>query len=368
MGLHSLSYNYNKEKIQMSLGFLKDFRKTMDKMATVTTNFSPPTYWFGTGNYALNKSLSGSYLRGIPVGRITVLAGESGAGKSFLCGNTIREAQKEGAFILVLDSENAMDETFLADLGVETTPDKLMYVGVVTIQDVTSVLSEFITGYEKEYGRDNLEAPKVMIVVDSLDMLLTDSESEKFNKGEQTGDMGQRTKLLKHMLRTIVSRISRLQIAFVATHQVYVNQDITNGQGKWIINNAVRYSASQIALISKLNLKEGSEILGIRMRVDTYKSRFAKLGTRVEIEVPYTKGMDPYDGVLDDLVKEGIVEQAGAWYTLKLEGEEPIKFQSKKFGKEIFDKVLARSDKIKAADDLVTSDDMMPESAAVSEV
>jgi hypothetical protein len=44
-----------------------------------------------------------------------------------------------------------------------------------------------------------------------------------------------------------------------------------------IVNNAVRYSASQIALISKLNLKEGSEILGIRMRVDTYKSRFAKL-------------------------------------------------------------------------------------------
>lgn len=366
MGLHSLSYKNNKEKIQMALGFLKDFRKTMDKMATVTTNFSPPTYWFSTGNYALNKSLSGSYLRGIPIGRVTVFAGESGAGKSFLCGNTIREAQQEGAFILVLDSENAMDQGFLQALGVDISPDKLMYVGVVTIQDVTAVVSEFITGYEKEYGKDNPEAPKVMIVLDSIDMLLTDSESEKFQKGEQTGDMGQRTKLVKHLLRTIVSRISRLNVAFVATHQVYVNQDITNGQGKWIVNNAVRYSASQIALISKLNLKEGSEILGIRMRVDTYKSRFAKLGTRVEIEVPYTKGMDPYDGVLEDLVAEGLVEQGGAWYTLKVEGSEPIKFQRKNFGKEIFEKVLSIS-KVREDDELVTKDNLMPEAAALEE-
>ena len=146
----------------MTLPFLKDFRKAMDKMATVTTNFSPPTHWFSTGNMALNKSLSGSYLRGVPIGRVTVFAGESGAGKSFLCGNTIRSAQEDGAFILVIDSENAMDQGFLTALGVDVSPDKLMYVGVVTIQDVTAVLSEFITGYEKEYGKDNPEAPKVL--------------------------------------------------------------------------------------------------------------------------------------------------------------------------------------------------------------
>jgi RecA/RadA recombinase len=282
------------------------------------------------------------------------------SGKSYLCGNIIREAQKDGAFVLMLDSENAQDENFLGALGVDISADKFMYVGVVTIQDVTTVVSEFITNYEKDYGRDNPDAPMVVICLDSLDMLLTDAESEKFNKGEQTGDMGQRTKLIKHMLRTFVSRISRLNIAFIATHQVYANQDITNGQGKWIVNNAVRYSASQIALISKLNLKEGSDILGIRMRVDTYKSRFAKLGTRVEIEVPYTTGMDPYDGVLDDLVLEGIVKQGGAWYTLELPGEDPIKFQRKNFGKEIFDKILSM-DKIKEHDDLVTSDLMIPE-------
>jgi len=241
----------------------------------------------------------------------------------------------------------------------------LMYVGIVTIQDVTAVLSDFITGYEKEYGRDNAEAPKILICLDSIDMLLTDAENEKFEKGNQTGDMGQRTKLVKHLLRTVVSRISRLNIAFVATHQVYMNQDITNGQGKYIVNNSIRYSASQIALISKLNLKEESEIVGIRMRVDTYKSRFAKLGTRVEIQVPYTSGMDPLDGVLDDLVKEGVVTQGGAWYTLEVAGkDDPIKFQRKGFDQELFN-IALQKDEVKAADELVVGDQMTEEMVAV---
>ena len=103
-------------------------------------------------------------------------------------------------------------------------------------------------------------------------MLLTEAENEKFEKGTQTGDQGQRTKLIKHMLRTVVSRIARQNIAFLATHQVYLNQDVLNGQGRYIVNNAVRYSASQIGLITKLNLKEDAEIVGIKMRVTTYKT------------------------------------------------------------------------------------------------
>jgi RecA/RadA recombinase len=270
-----------------------------------------------------------------------VFAGPSGSGKSFLACNTIREAQKDGAFILVLDSENALDKGFMGKLDVDTAPDKLMCVGVVTIQDVTKVLSDFITGYEKEYGKDNPNAPKVLIVLDSLDMLLTDGENEKFESGVQTGDQGQRTKLLKHLLRTVVSRISRLNITFIATHQTYQNQDVKNGEGVWIINNSVKYSASQIALITKLKLKEEAEVVGIRMRVEAYKSRFAKLGSKIEVEVPYEKGMDPLSGILEMLVEADLVTQGGAWYTYTpKDGSDPVKFQRKTFTKELFDKIV----------------------------
>ena len=51
--------------------------------------------WINTGSYIFNKVISGSYLKGVPHGRVTGLAGESGVGKSFMCGNIIREAQKD---------------------------------------------------------------------------------------------------------------------------------------------------------------------------------------------------------------------------------------------------------------------------------
>lgn len=60
------------------LSFLKDFKKTIAKMDSVVTDFSPPKFWYSTGNLVLNKRISGSFNRGIPQGRITCFAGPSG--------------------------------------------------------------------------------------------------------------------------------------------------------------------------------------------------------------------------------------------------------------------------------------------------
>ncbi len=323
--------------------FLKDVVKTLDKLENVTTDFGPPKIWASTGNYAINKIFTGSYNYGIPFGRLTLLAGPSGSGKSFLADNVLRQAQEEGSFLLVLDSENAQDKNFMEGIGIDTSPDKLMYAGVSTVQDVTKILSNFISGYKKEYGNDNPDAPKVVILLDSIGMLLTEAESDKFNKGVQTGDQGQKAKTVKHMLKTLVNQISRLNIAFVATDQVYP-ADPMLGDGLWAVTNGVKYAASQIFLITKLKLKDEQDakrIAGIRMRVEVYKSRFSKLGTKIEIEVPYSSGMSPYTGLLEQLDEDGIVSKAGAWYTFvcPTTGEE-TKFQRKQMDEELVAKLF----------------------------
>lgn len=322
-----------------ALSFLSAFKKTISKIDTVFTAFGPPSYWYSTGNYALNNIISGSFVKGIPQNRITVLAGESGAGKSFVAANIAMHAQEEGAFVLALDSENALDKSFLSAVGVKTDEDHLQYVGVTTFSDVTRVISEFITSYEKAYGKDTEGTPKVVILLDSLDMLLTDSETNNFESGVQKGDQGQRAKQAKHMLRTIVSRISRIPVSFVMTHQVYPNTDLMNGQGKWIVNNAVKYSASQIMLISKLKLKEGTDVIGIRMRIECFKSRFAKLGSKVEVEVPYTSGMSPFSGLVELLEEKGVLVKQGFSYVTTINGEE-IKFREKNLTHELVTKLL----------------------------
>ena len=74
------------------------FRKSITKsIAGLGIGFNDPTDWVSTGNYALNYLISGDFNRGIPLGKVTVLAGESGSGKSFIAsGNIVKEAQKQG--------------------------------------------------------------------------------------------------------------------------------------------------------------------------------------------------------------------------------------------------------------------------------
>jgi hypothetical protein len=62
----------------MGLAFLKTFRKDLDKLTDVVTSFDPPSFWYSMGNYAVNKTVSGSFLNGIPQGRVTCFAGHSG--------------------------------------------------------------------------------------------------------------------------------------------------------------------------------------------------------------------------------------------------------------------------------------------------
>jgi len=297
--------------------FLKDFSKELTDMEGIGTSSTPPRYWYSTGNFVLNKVVSGSFYKGIPQGRITNLAGPSGAGKSFVAANVVRAAQQAGAMILVVDSENALDDEFMRKIGVDTKRDDYVYTDVVTINDVAKVVSRFLKGYKDSFGNDD-KAPQALVLIDSLDMLITETEQEHYDKGVQKGDQGQKNKQLKQMLRTFLQDVKRLNVSMIVTSQVYKNQDVLNGEGVWIVGDAVKYSASQIVLLSKLKLKdkEANVAIGIRMKCEGYKTRFTKPFQTVVIEVPYDTGMDPYSGLLETAVDMGIVEKKGSRYAL----------------------------------------------------
>lgn len=291
----------------MSLAFLAAFKKTVAKLDTVSVGLMKPTQWLSTGNYALNWSLSGSFDRGFPLGKISLLAGPSGSGKSFIGSNAMAWAQKNGYHILALDSENALDVEYLKKIGVSVEEDKLTYIQVTTIEDVNSVCSEFFSNYKKANGKDNDDAPKVLIVLDSLAMLASRTEIENYDKaGEIKADQGILAKRRKAMLRLIIGNISRLPIAMVITDHVYP-ADIMMGDGAWAITNSTKFSSSIIGIVTKLKLKEEGSVIGVRMRFETYKSRFAVIGTKIELEVPYSTGMSPYSGLIPLLEEMGVI-------------------------------------------------------------
>lgn len=299
--------------------FMDVFKKDLEKIDGVGTSSQPPRYWYSFGNFVLNKIMSGSFYKGVPQGRITSLAGSSGAGKSFLAANLVKSAQDSGAMILVVDSENALDDIFMSKIGANVTASDYFYASVTTVPQVTKVVSSFLQGYKDEYGT-NQDAPQAFILIDSLDMLMTETELVHYEKGEQKGDQGQRNKQLKAMLRTFVQDTKDINVTLVFTSQVYKNQDVMNGEGLWIVSDAVKYAASQIVLLSKLKLKDknggAGDFAGIRMKCEGYKTRFAQPFQNVTIEVPYETGMDPYSGLIEVATALGVCEKAGARYRL----------------------------------------------------
>jgi RecA/RadA recombinase len=319
------------------LSFLKDFRKEVGKLENVTLDAKPPQFWHSVGNFAINRIISGSYSRGIPQGRVTAFVGPSDSGKSYILTNTMACAQQlDKAFILAIDSENALDYNYLHRVGVNTDPDHFQACGVVTVQDVVKVVSEFIDGYIKAYGKYNKDAPKVLVAIDSLSMLLTESENEHFEKGDQKGDQGQQAKQIKHFLKTMTSRMKMTNMSLACTAHVYA-ADPLKGEGMYSVTPALRYACSQIVLITKLRLKDEEvnkytkekEILGIRLKAETFKSRFSKIGSKVTVEVPYDRGMSQYSGLLERLLEDEIITNPSVgWYMVSVDGVEK-KFRAK---------------------------------------
>lgn len=303
------------------MGYLDEFRKEVESEGAS----HPPRYWFSVGNYVLNKILSGSFLSYVPQGRVCCLTGPSGSGKSFLVCNAMREAQKAGATVVVIDSEHALDDDFVTKLGVDVN-NNYIYTEAETIPQVQKTVSSLIKGYKEDRGDDPTAGDKLLIVIDSLDMLMTETEEENFEKGVLKGDQGQRSKQLKAVLRQFVQAIKQDNISILVTAQVYKNQDVMNGEGVWMVSDAIKFSLSHIALLTKTKLRDktaaiGTPPTGIKLKAEGYKTRFTRPFQTVTLEVPYEEGMNPFSGLTEVAVALGVVEKRGSRYGFVGESE-----------------------------------------------
>ena len=292
------------------------FRKTLTKSITgMSAGFNDPTDWISTGNYALNYLVSGDFQKGIPLGKVTVFAGESGAGKSYICaGNIVKHAQEQGIFVVLIDSENALDETWLKALDVDTDEKKLLKLNMSMIDDVAKTVSTFMDDYRAMNEEDR---PKVLFVIDSLGMLLTPTDVDQFQKGDMKGDMGRKPKALTSLVRNTVNMIGSHNVGLVCTNHTYASQDMFDPDDKISGGQGFIYASSIVVAMKKLKLKEDeagnkiSEVRGIRAGCKVMKTRYAKPFEGVQVKIPYETGMNPYSGLVDLFEKKGILSKDG---------------------------------------------------------
>ena len=292
--------------------FRKDITKSIEGLSI---GFNDPTDWISTGNYALNYLISGDFNKGVPLGKVTVFAGESGSGKSFICsGNLVRHAQQQGIFVVLIDSENALDEAWLHALGVSTDEDKLLKLNMAMIDDVAKTISEFMKSYKLLPAEDK---PKVLFVLDSLGMLLTPTDVNQFEAGDMKGDMGRKPKALTSLVRNCVNMFGSHNVGLVATNHTYASQDMFDPDDKISGGQGFVYASSIVVAMKKLKLKEDedgnkvSEVRGIRSACKIMKTRYAKPFESVQVKIPYSSGMSPYSGLLDLFDGKGLMTKEG---------------------------------------------------------
>jgi RecA/RadA recombinase len=298
---------------------ISKFRKSITKsIQGLGLGFNDPTDWISTGNFALNYLISGDFNRGIPLGKVSVLAGESGAGKSYIAsGNIIKNAQEQGIYVILIDSENALDETWLQALGVDTDEKKLLKLSLSMIDDVAKTMSEFMKEYKSEHAESKENAPKVLFVIDSLGMLLTPTDVDQFERGEMKGDLGRKPKALTALVRNCVNMFGSWNVGLVATNHTYASQDMFDPDDKISGGQGFIYASSIVIAMKKLKLKEDedgnkvTDVRGIRAACKVMKTRYAKPFESVQVKIPYDTGMDPYSGLLDLFEKKGIITQSG---------------------------------------------------------
>ena len=292
------------------------FRKSITKSIDgISVGFNDPTDWISTNNYALNYLISGDFNKGVPLGKVTVFAGESGAGKSFICsGNLVANAQKDGIYVILIDSENALDEKWLHALNVDTSEDKLLKLNMAMIDDVAKMVSEFV----KEYKTlPEAERPKVLFVVDSLGMLLTPTDVNQFEAGDMKGDMGRKPKALAALVRNCVNMFGNLNLGLVCTAHTYASQDMFDPDDKISGGQGFIYASSIVVAMRKLKLKEDedgnkvSEVNGIRAACKIMKTRYAKPFESVQVKIPYETGMNPYSGLVDLVEGKDLLKKEG---------------------------------------------------------
>lgn len=318
-------------------------RKNLTKSVPgMSSGFRDPKIWISTGNYTLNKLISGDWHRGLPMGKVSIFSGESGSGKSFLAsGNVVRNAQQQGIFVVLIDTENALDESWLKALGVDTSEEKLLKINAAMIDDVAKIIYDFMKEYKADYTDvPEVDRPKVLFVIDSIGMLMTPTDVDQFSKGDLKGDMGRKPKALKALVTNCVNMFGEYDIGLVATNHSYESQDQFSPDPKMSGGSGFQYASSILVMINKLKLKtdengvKTSDVHGIRAVCKVMKTRYAKPFEKVELEIPYSTGLNPYSGMFDFFQKTEFLKKSGnRWEYISEVTGEIIKLYEKEWNK-----------------------------------
>jgi recombination protein RecA len=251
-----------------------------------------------TGALALDLALG---IGGIPRGRVTEIFGSESSGKTTLAQHIIAETQKAGGVAAYIDAEHAFDPTYAANCG-------------VNLRDL--LISQ------PDTGEQALEITETLVRSGAVDVIIIDSVAALAPRAEIEGEMGDahvglQARLMSQALRKLSAAISKSKTAVIFINQLrekvgifFGNPEVTPG------GRALKfYSSVRIDLRRGDSIKQGTEMVGARVRARVVKNKVAPPFRSAEFDIMFNHGISKEGNLVDLGVTAGVVKKAGTFFT-----------------------------------------------------
>ena len=291
-----------------------------------------------TGSLSLDIALG---IGGLPRGRVVEIYGPESSGKTTLALHVIAEMQKLGGTAAFIDAEHALDPTYAKRLGVNT--DDLLIS-------------------QPDTGEQALEITDMLVRSGGVDIVVVDSVAALTPKAEIEGEMGSshmglQARLMSQALRKLTANIKKTNTMVIFINQLRMKIGVMFGNPETTTGgNALKFYASVRLDIRRIGaIKKGDEVLGNETRVKVLKNKVAPPFKKAEFQILYNQGISRESEVIDLGVELGLVEKAGAWYSVEGERIGQGKDNSRDYLKD--NSEICKKIEVKIREKLLSSDD-----------